>query len=92
MSGEALNRATGRGRARKRAPQARSTDEMRLQADPAAMTPQTRLDEMGEILALGARRHQLSLRNAVDDRPPVEAECEPPVDGGRATQAEEEAA
>lgn len=41
--------------------QALRTGALARRADPAAMFPEARIAELGELLATGVRRHQLSL-------------------------------
>jgi hypothetical protein len=52
--------------------QALRTGALARRADPAAMSPEARLAELGGLLATGIRRHQLSL--AGSRRP--EAQCQ----------------
>ncbi len=53
--------------------------------DPAALTPQERLVELGAILATGYRRLRVSLAESRQS----EALCDPTVDGNGAEPAEE---
>jgi len=52
------------------------------QENAAEMSAAARLAEIGSLLALGYRRSLAPRPNCLDDCPPVERQCEPPVDAG----------
>ena len=57
--------------------------------DPASMTPDARLAELGELLAAGYRRMQLNRGQGLAGSPESEAPCDQAVNGDEAESAEE---
>ena len=73
---------------RRRALEPTLGDVLRLSRDPAAMTSQDRLAELGHLLALGYRRLQLHGKGLAENGD-GERTCDPAVDGNGAKSAEE---
>ena len=70
---------SGRGGAPSATTQHGATDGVVCAQDPARMSPEARMAELGRILALGFRRVLQNRSIPLDDRPQSERACEPVV-------------